>query len=190
MNTVLSNINGLFYRVQDYIDPISDLHQLTEQELSAYLQMREQASRDYNVGLEQLRAVVPTLSVSEIVEGYTEGCRLLQRGLSGYMSHYFNPAYVPIMKAAIDDHQWHTACIFLQALADHLGSNAAPTIIEALDSPSAAIREKALLIADQLELLEALPKVQRLIHDPVTDLASLAEETQHNLQNKSRLKGD
>jgi hypothetical protein len=186
MNHALNEVNRLYLEIQNSIDPAPGyLDQLTAQERAAYMQRLDAAKQIYHLALDKLRAVVSQLSLDEMIEGYTYGCRLLQRSLSGYMGRQFNVAYIPLMITSIRAGHVHTAETFLQVLADQLGKAAAPIVIESLDSQAPGIRQKALLVIEQLHLVEALPKVQALIRDPVKETALLAKQVLQRLEGMS-----
>ena len=185
MNPILNEINQQYLQIQDYIDPLPGyLDQLAEQERAEYLKKSGEALQTYHLALDKLRISVARLSPHEIIEGYTQGCRLLQRNLSGYMGEQFKQAYVPIMITAIRSEHTHTAWLFLQVLAEQLGVGAASIVTEALNSEAIGIREKALLITEQLSLIEAIPKLQKMRQDPVEEIASLAEQVLQSLRSE------
>lgn len=183
MNPILNEINELYLQVQNYIDPLPEyLTKLTEQERLDYAGMRDESSQIYNLALDKLRGVAPSLSPNEIIEGYTQGCRLLRRSLGGYMCHLFDRAYIPIMIQAIMNEESRTAWMFLQTLADQLGKEVAPLVLRSLDSKSELLREAALSVTGRLELVEAIPKVQVMTKDSDLEISSLAKSILDSLE--------
>jgi hypothetical protein len=181
VNKQLKEVDMMFMQIQDYIDPTPDyLSKLTQDKWMELQKDRSNYTDIYNSGLEKLRLVLPTLSNNEIVEGYTEGCRLLQRGLSGYMADHFQQEYIPTMIGAIKQPHLHTGWIFLQALANNLGKDVAPLAIEALSIEG--LTETALNVVKELNIIEALPKVRQLINGDNTTIAFLAEKTSNYLE--------
>lgn len=145
-----------------------------DEQLEDWNKMRNEYSRIYDLGAEKSVLIAPDLSPEEIVEGYQQGCKLLQRNLSGRMSQHFDRLYIPTMVQAIKNNETHTAFIFLPALAEHLGKEVGPIVLEALDSKSPIIRERALSAADHIKLLEAAPKIKAMVDDPEPEVAFLA----------------
>lgn len=177
MTPKLKEINDLYLQVQNHIDPTAEnLASLTDEERLEYESRADEYSRLYKIAMEKYKEVAPTLSPDEIIEGYRQGCRLLQRNLSGHMSYYFDKVYIPLMIEAIRNDESHTAYLFLQSLADHVGKEFAPVVIEALNSESALTRETALAVVRQLELVEAIAKVRDMVNDPNLEISYLAKE--------------
>jgi len=177
MNPKLKEVNDLYLQIQDYIDPtVEYLAGLTEEQRLELESNADEHLRLYEIAIEKYREVAPALSPDEIIEGYKQGCRLLQRTLSGHMCYAFDKVYIPIMIQAVRNDEAHTAYLFVQSLADHLGKEIAPLVIEALDSESALTRERALAVVRQLELVEALPTVRGMVNDPYLEISYLAKD--------------
>jgi len=181
MNKQLEEVDLMYQEVQPYIDPTFDELKSRTEVHQLKLQMnKEKYIKVYDLALEKLKLLLPHLSTGEIVDGYREGCRLLQRGLSGYMADHFHSDYVPTMVNAIKRPDLHTAWIFLQALANNLGRNISSLAIEALDTKG--LTETALNVVEQLNITEALPKIRELTKDKDDTIASLAGEVSKHLE--------
>lgn len=187
MNPALNEINDMYLPIQQYVVPLpEDFEQMQRLDPVEGGRMAEEASAIYRTGLDQFRVVFATLSVEEIIEGYLQGCRLLQSHLCGEMSTHFNRAYIPVMLQAIKSSHPYTSIVFLQALADHLGDQAALIVIEALGSHLPGLRERAVLLTEQLHLLEARAQLQRMSNDSDEDIAFLARQVLRNLEGGRR----
>ena len=177
MKQQLEEINAMFLLVQDYIDPtVEDLEKITPEEQLEYERNAETYLRIYNAALEKYKEAAPNLSPSEIIDGFQEGCRLLQRSLSGRMCYHFDEAYIPIMTESIRKNELHTAYLFLQALANHLGTEIKSIAIDSLDSNSVLIRSTALAVVRQLGMIDASVKVESLTRDSSDEVAYLAKQ--------------
>jgi hypothetical protein len=190
MNELLREVNDLYEQSQPYVDPtpidVNTLQMSSAKEQQSFLEMANQGVSTYQLAISKLQAVLPTLSSTEILEGYTQGCRLLQRSLSGYMGSHFDRMYLPIMVQAVTEGVPHTGATFLHVLVVQLGKEAAPLVLQSLGSVSDDMREGALVAAKQLKLVEAIPTIQGMIHDPVTPVAVVAE---HVLQELNTIAG-
>lgn len=182
MNSSLLETDNICRKVQDYLDPEPDVFEkMTEEEWLNHREMYDSSNAAHRAAIAKLMELLPKLSTQEISEGYTEGCRLFQRALSGYMVRNFNLEYIPTMMDAINTPHLHTARNFLQSLADNIGSEISSTVLAALDVNG--LCETALSIVGQLSLTEALPKVQQLISDPDPAIASIAQTILSELNN-------
>jgi hypothetical protein len=177
MKQQLEEVNAMFLLVQDYIDPtVEHLEKITREEQLEYERNAEKYLRAYNVAIAKYKEVAPSLSPSEIIEGFQQGCRLLQRSLGGWMCFHFDEAYIPIMTDSIRKNELHTAHLFLQALADRLGTEISSIAIDSLDSNSVLIRSTALAVVRQLGLVDAYAKVESLTNDSSNEIAYLAKQ--------------
>jgi hypothetical protein len=176
MNEKLREINELYLQIWgSYMDISRDeWFNPSPEERAEFADYFEENSRIYNLVIEKFNALSPDLSPAEILEGYQQGCKLLQRNLSGDMCQNFDIAYIPTMIQAIKNNETHTAFMFLPVLADHMGKEIAPIVMEALDSESPLIRERALSVADHINLLVAAPKIRAMVNDVEPQVASLA----------------
>jgi hypothetical protein len=113
---------------------------------------------------------IKTFEPSEVAEAYTEGCRLLQTNLSGFMGNNFCDEYYQVMVNAIYGQHFHTSWLFLQAIADNVGERVSPLIEFAIEVEP--LQETALSIIRQLKLQEFKPQVEKLLN---SDLQSLAQ---------------
>ncbi len=170
MNSNLHIINDTYLSIQDIIYPNTEyVLQLDEQHVAQLRHISPSAQLLYAKYSEKLLSILPNLDSLEIIQGYNEGCRLLQQNLSGYMAQNFKKEYVPIMISAIRSDQEHTAWIFLQVLADEIGISLASLFISALSSKFDSTREKALTIVRQLYIYEAIPIIQSLIKTSISN---------------------
>lgn len=170
MDAALKSINDVYVRVQQYIDPGMDFilrvkTTFSPEEQRDYYEKRAIAVEDYKQAHDQLGELCESLSPEQIIVGYQMGCRLLQRGLSGCMANRFDRSYIPIMSQAIQEGAEHAGLIFVQALADNIGIEAEPIILDALKSSIPIIRERALAVVEQLNLINAIPQVRVLTTD-------------------------
>ncbi len=186
MNKELEEVNSMYQEVQPYIDPTVDELKSRSEVYQLELQTNNNKyGKVYSLAIEKLDLIFPRLSPNEIIEGYSEGCRLLQRSLSGYMANQFHSDYIPTMIDAVQRPDLHTAWIFLQALADNVGGDIFPLAVEALDTKE--LTETALNIVEQLNIVEALPKVKVLMSSEDDSIASLAAEIWSHLQRKGQI---
>lgn len=178
MNQYLEEVNELYLQIQGRYMDISpeNKYSQTPEAQGEFANHLNEYSRIYNLALEKFRIIAPNLSPAEIIEGYQQGCRLLQCNLSGDMCQNFDTVYIPTMVQAIKNNETHTSHMFLQALADQLGKEISPIVIETLNSESALMRETALSVAEQIKLLEAAPKIRMMINDVELDVAFLAKK--------------
>lgn len=163
MKPDIAKINNRYFEIQDYIDPTNILNfaqNCTKQEWIEFQAARNHYSNEYNVLHKSLMMLVKKITHLEIAEAYSEGCRLLQRNLSGYMGHNFVDSYIPVMSKAILDNHFHTSWIFLQVLADNMGKEAQHLIEHALDFETT--QETALNVIRQLNLYELENKVRTI----------------------------
>lgn len=185
MNEVLDRINSVLVEVQNYIEPdVETLLQVHEQDENSFLVEREKAHKRYKESVAELVLVLPKMLPEEMILGYREGGKLLQRVLSGYMGKFFHSQYSPLMIEAIHNAHEHTAWIFLQVLAKELDSGYEEIIAQALHSSSAEVRYKALNIVDEMEMVDVVLEVQALTHDSIEAVATLAKDTIHRLKDK------
>lgn len=89
---------------------------------------------------------------------------------------------IPIMMQSIKRGEIHTAPFFLQALANNLGHQIDNLVLDTLDSDNAMLRETALSIVKQINLSEAIPKVETLLYDKNPNIALLASQIIKNLK--------
>jgi hypothetical protein len=169
VNSSLAEINALYLQIEPLFDPSSDLMQslehLSDDDLRNIQETKNDVLPIYRTALAMAQSLIPSLTPDEIIEGYQEGSRLLQRNLSGYMGVQWQVEYIPVMIAAIEQDHDHTAWIFLHILADKVGRDLALLYIKALDSQSSEVREAALVVIDRLCLRESLIHVERLTRD-------------------------
>ena len=183
MNKQLNEINSIYLKIQDYIDPTIDyISSLNEDDWSEMQKNKESYGESYSIALEKLRLLLPKLSSKEIAEGCSSGCRLLQRNLSGYMAEHFHQEYIPSMIGAVKQPHLHTAWLFLQALANNIGKDITPLAVESLDIDG--LTETALSVIDQLNIIEALPKVLHLTKSDNETIAFLANQISKHLQSQ------
>lgn len=178
MHQKLEEINNLYIQIQDNY-PLLSIEQRTtlrDEEPENQANWLKEYERIYNIAITQFRAIGPNLTPQEVVEGYQQGCKLLQQNLSGHMCYYFNESYIPLMLQEIKQEVLHTAPQFLQCLSVQLGSKIAPIVLEALESKNLIVRETALSIADNLKIFEARQKIIEMMDDPEQGISSLAKE--------------
>jgi hypothetical protein len=174
----LKEINDLYIQIQDNYPFLSSEHETTpiNEEIKDQKNWLKEYERIYNIAIIQFRAIGPQLTPEQVLEGYTQGCKMLQQNLSGHMCYYFTEAYIPLMIQEIEKEAVHTAPQFLQCLSFQLGAKIAPIVLQALKSEKTPIRETALSIVDSLNIFEARLKVIEMTDDPEQGIASLARE--------------
>ena len=174
MNSEIENINKTYEKVQNIIDmTYEQLKQMTEQDWLRAKSERASAEVVYQKAQERLYVLLPELKPIQISNLYEQGCRLLQRNLSGYMVQHFSIDYVDTMKAAVVNGHWHTAWMFLQSLADNVGEYETDLFVEALSIPE--LQETALSIIGQLHIREASEYVKEISEDKLNDNKLLAK---------------
>jgi hypothetical protein len=184
MHPALEEIDNLYRQVQDYFDPSPGYFDtLTEAESAAYQAAQPEASLIYNLAISKVNTVVPQLSPEEIIAGYQNGSRLLRRNLSGYICRDFVPIYIPLMREAIQTGDLPSVRHFLPALAQHLGQDAAPMVLETLSHPQVLLRETAVYVAGDLGLIQAVPQIQALLQDPNQAVVTAAQRVLDILEN-------
>jgi hypothetical protein len=176
MNQVLKEINELYLSIQDYIDPPpSYLSQLADKQARLdFFQKADENLPLYNSAVEKLNLELVNLSAIDIIEAYQHGCRLLQRNLSGYMYNHFDPAYIPLMLASIQNDDFHTAHIFLRTLDIYAENEFVPAVLKSLNSKWDSTRQAALKVVDHRKLIEAIPKIREMMQDSHPEIADLA----------------
>jgi hypothetical protein len=183
MQPSLEEIDNLYIQIQDRFDPSEGYHDsLTEEERAAYQATQPEVSRIYNLAINKVNMVVPQLSPEEIIIGYKKGSRLLRRNLGGYICRDFVPTYIPLMREAIQAGDLPSARHFLSALAQHLGQDAAPIVLETLNHPQALLRETAAYVAEELGLVQAVPQLQSLLQEPSQEVVRAAQQALDKLQ--------
>ena len=183
MNPLLDNVNNLYLQLESYFDPSLDLFlSLSEEKRIEYMVRKNELTNEYKTAIEMMRTTITILSEQEILEGYQEGCKLLQRSLSGYMCQNYDPIYAQAMVNAIERDESHVAPHFLQTLANNLGREIIPIAIYALNSNVTSIKRTALSVADQLLIVEALDKIQELTNDGNEEIPYLAKEVVRRLE--------
>ncbi|MCA9882817.1 MAG: hypothetical protein KC546_09205 [Anaerolineae bacterium] len=153
MNHEFELINDLYLVIQDYIDIPSDvLDEIASDDQLAedFLSKGRLYKPKYDTALKELVTLLNESAPQDIAEAYKDGCRLLQRNISGYMAHHYHECYRQIMEWAIIERHYHTVWVFLQSLADRIGSEAWP-IIEAVLGDK-ALQEAVSSVIGQLEL--------------------------------------
>ena len=168
MNPELKKCDAVYRTIEDHVFPsrefIARIESFNEDELDTYRDVREHAMNQYDECVNEVLRVLPRLTPAEICQAYHEGCMLLQRNVSGWMGHHFDPVYIPTMIAAIQQHHDHTSWIFIQVLAAHGGSQYRDLIVHALHSASLEVQEQALNLVEQLRLPEAIPQLNAIAH--------------------------
>lgn len=183
MESSLDQVNKIYVRLEKFFDPsIDSILNLSDQDRIEFSTTQTELIEEYKWALNMLRNTVPLLSEQDILTGYQEGCKLLQRNLSGYMCQNFNRLFLQTMIEAIEREEEHVAPHFLQAIADNLGREAIPIILSALDSRQISIKRTALSTSDQLKISEALPKIKKLTNDNNKGIAYLADEVMKRIE--------
>lgn len=177
MNPSLKEINDIYLQIQDSIHPPTGYFEgITEEKRLDFVQKMSEYAPLYETTADRFRAVLSSLSPVEVIEGYQQGCRLLQSGLAGHMYHHFNEAYIPLMVQAVKNDE-HTAWLFLSSLvmhARHMREEIAPLAMRALNSKWPSTREAALTAIGELRLMEARPMVEEMAKGPDPEISELA----------------
>jgi hypothetical protein len=180
MNQSLSKINEIYLEIQDYVDPLlDDLIHMDRQLLDKLKINRIEALDKYETTQKLVIELLPTLSRDEIIQGYMEGCRLLQRNLSGFMGKNYNKDYATVMENAIREGHYHTAWLFLQVLSDNSESNLMSLLEFSLRQK--ALQEVALGIVENLKLKELLPIIRELKDSQDDEINSIAQKVYFSL---------
>lgn len=184
MQFSLDQINRLFIKLEPFFDlSLDSILNLSEENQRLFVEEKSTVYADYELAIELLRNSVPLLSKHDILTGYKEGCKLLQRGLSGYMCQQFDRLYLSTMIDAIERDEIHVAPHFLQAIADNLGQESISVVLSALNSKQASIKKVALSVCHQLNAAEAMPIIRGMTADQDKIIAHLALETLKWLEN-------
>ena len=173
----LEEINSNYREIEDYIDPPPHLiASFTDDDWVNFAARSESSRSQYEKDLKQLNVLLPTLGSATIAEAYNQGCRLMQRNLSGYMAQHFDPVYVPVMVKAIETKHFHTAQTFLQVLADHEYPQIENLLSEAIKLRE--LQDVALSIIRQLRL--------KSFQDIVNDLCQSPDKTINEIANNTK----
>lgn len=178
MNQSLKEINEIYLQIQDYIDPSPEyFDQITEEQKLDFIKKRKEYSPQYEKTLHVLKALLERLSPKDIVEGYQQGCRMLQISLAGNMFRHFNEMYIPLMIDSIRKDERHTAPIFLRTLSVNFNDKEQIGLLAlaSLNSQWPSIVEAALTVVYELRVSSALPKIRDLAKGPDLAMAELAK---------------
>ncbi len=179
MNSSLKEINDIYLRIQDYIHPpVGYFEGVAEEKRLDFAQKMSEYAPLYETTADRFGSVLSGLSPAEVVEGYQQGCRLLQTGLAGYMYHHFNEAYIPLMVQAINNDEEHTAWLFLNSLvmhARHMREEIASLAMRALNSKWRPTREAALTAIGEFRVMEARPMVEEMAKGSNPEISELAK---------------
>ena len=106
------------------------------------------------------------------------------------MVQNFDEKYIPLMIHEIESSiAYHTDFMFLQALAYHLSKKEiVPITIECLSSVSDTMQETALSVIQQLNIKEAIPRIEEMIDKPDFEyLLSYTKSILDSLHNNSNI---
>jgi hypothetical protein len=176
MKPELQKINQIYIQVEDYFYPVPGFFTV-EKNGAAYAQHKKELEPIYQAARKEFYEIIPSLTVEDTIDAYQQGCRLLQANISGWMYHHFDRKYIPIMIKAIQDDHGHTARLFLRVLtlyANDLKDELVPLILSSLKSQYIATQEAALSAAFELQIVEALPIVQKMTKDPIPEIREIA----------------
>jgi hypothetical protein len=179
MHPLLAECDRIGRRIYPYTeDTNTTLVMLTRESETAREQWKvdvERARRERIDLYERFRAVVPTLSVQEIVEGFTYGGGLLRIMLSGWMGGHYDVAYLPLMMQAIREGEPQVGTHCLSQLSSILGQELAPLVMEIVRKDWHPLQLDALYVAANLRLSDALLYAEDLSHHPNSAIAATAE---------------
>jgi hypothetical protein len=177
MKQELENINKIYLQIQDYFFPAPEYFD-DKPDGQEYIKKGQEYEPLHSFAKGEFLRISPLLAPEEIIEGYEQGCRLLQANLSGLMYNKFDRKYIPIMLKAIKDDHSHTAFLFLRALvlyAKDQKDKLVPLILSSLRSKYVVTLEAALSAAFELRLIEAIPIVEQMTKDSRPEIREMAE---------------
>jgi len=177
MKPELKEINEIYIRIEDYFFPAPGYFDDVERHGREYVGRQHEYESLYLSAGNKFDSISAKLTPKEIIEGYEQGCRLLQENLSGWMYHRFDREYIPIMLKAIDDDHGHTVPLFLRALtlyASDLRDELIPRVLKLLSSKDVATQTAAISAAYELQIDEALPIIRELTSDPNPEMREIA----------------
>lgn len=163
----LEEINRIFSDLQPHIELFDvDLETLRKQ---PDFEERRQLQKEYVALFKsedaKLISVLRTLTPEQILEGYVEGCRIFQRRVGGFMVQYFDPVYIPIMKAEIINEHYYNCSLFLQELANQLGNDVQDLVLACLSCKNLELKETAIAVCNQLQLIAARSNIKEIASD-------------------------
>lgn len=130
MTPRIQELDEMYKALENSIYPMHiDDETISSLEYNEYQRMSYEAEKLS----ERLFSILPSMSDHEIAEAYRNGCRLLQRNLSGYMARNFSDLYISVFEDAIEAGHTHTGWIFLQVLAEHNIDHYKNLVIKCLD---------------------------------------------------------
>lgn len=178
MHPALVDCDQIGRRIYPYTEDVNtSLIVLTREDEAAQAQWKdnvERARQDRTSLIERFRAVIPTLSVPEIVEGFVYGGAVLRGMLSGWMVEHHNADYTPLMLQSIREGEPQVGKHCLSWLASTRGQELAPLIIELVRKDWHPLQLDAMYIAASLQLAEALPYAEDLARHPNSAVARTA----------------
>lgn len=184
MNPELKRINDVYRSIEHFWND-DKIPLLSEEELTDYIQARENAIELYTDTVNQVSQLVEKLAVDELIEAYKEGCKLLKANLGGYMYLHFDQAYVPTMIEAINNDD-DGSYLYLGILSKHLAREAfIPLVLKALQSRLSRTCDTALSYTRHLQIVEAMPLVENIAESKVHYIEAEAKMTLDILQNLS-----
>ena len=183
MNEIIARINSRYKAIQEYVHPTTkeiDNILVDKAKLIEFQEKRKIFDAEYEELVKELLYILDSLSPTEIALAYKKGCRLLQMNLSGYMGNNFSSEYIEVMETAIKSKHFHTAWLFLQALADNIGQDVEPVVDFALQIEP--LQATALSIVRQLKLQNLLPKAKELLNNPDAEIKIMAKAVIETLE--------
>jgi hypothetical protein len=190
MKPELTKINDMYLQIEDVIHPSSvdsyleNLTKLGEDEFNERL---KEAKPIIELAIEQFRKISATLTPREVIEGFTEGSRILRANFVGHMWMHFDYAFTPTIVSTLrENYDYEGAYLLLGTLAKNLPKeDVIPIVLEALDANSRRTIEAAIGIVDDLKILEAIPKLQYLTTKSNPPVSEFAVEVLAALQGNS-----
>jgi hypothetical protein len=177
MHPELAKINTRFEMMQDYLFPtaevIEKLPEAGEEARVEHKRLINLYRTEYEILVYRVPEIAKGMEAHEIVEAYTEACRMLQIGLGGFMAHNFSDAYYGVMVNAIYANHKHTEWLFLQVIANKCAEQIDPLIEFALGKEH--LHEKALSIIHQLKLKQFRSEVESLLNSSNERLKIIAQ---------------
>src|SRR5690349_16039701 len=132
MRPEIAEINSRYEIFQDYVYPttefIKNLINEGEEKLAEHRKLGQLHKPEYEILVKRVLEIIKDFEAAEVAEAYTNGCRLLQMNLSGFMANNFCDDYYAVMVNAIHAQHFHTSWLFLQAIANNVGEKVSPLI--------------------------------------------------------------
>lgn len=185
MRRELHEIDEAYRAAQPFMEPSTRyIQNLSSSEFEAFRERAYEHVKVYEAGVQKLRQIAPSLAPEEILEAYPKVCHLLQRSLSWYMCTRFSPVYSDVMRQVIISGDPSIGPNFLVALADNNDPNIGALINQSLLSDDKIMVDRAIMIAEQLDLVDSIPFLASVANRFDGVIVELAQSVINYLQRK------